>query len=79
MTDEYTPTTEQVRAEYVANRAIHVSTTTPVASEFDRWLAAHEAGVRERIAEDIKADMNHDVTRNATLAAAARIARGATR
>jgi hypothetical protein len=43
--DEYTPTTDEVRAEYVTNRAIRVPTTTPVASEFDRWLAAHDREV----------------------------------
>lgn len=45
MTD-YTPTTAEVRAEYVANRAVRVSTTTPVADEFHRWLAAHDAEMR---------------------------------
>ena len=43
---EYTPTTDEVRAEYVQNRAIRVPTTTAVASEFDRWLAAHDREVK---------------------------------
>lgn len=35
-----------------------------------------EAAVRETIAAEIEADMNHNAVRNATLATAARIARG---
>lgn len=41
----FTPSTDQVRAEYVTNRAIRVPTTTPVASEFDRWLTQERAAV----------------------------------
>lgn len=35
-----------------------------------------ERQVRERVAQEIEADMNHNANRNATLATAARIARG---
>jgi hypothetical protein len=64
-----------------------VITTTPNGAKNARrwgWTEAqavpiddadHEKAVRERIAQDILAEANHDVVRNATLATAARIAR----
>ncbi len=55
---EYTPTTEEVRAEFVTNKALRMPTTWRGADEFDRWLAAHDAEVRaaerERIIQDMQ-------------------------
>ena len=50
----FTPTTEQVRAEYVTNRAMRVPTTHPVAAEFDQWLTAHDREVAAKALEDAR-------------------------
>lgn len=45
MSDEYTPSTEEVREQYWA--ASGTGTRDPrVWAEFDRWLAQHEAAIR---------------------------------
>lgn len=48
MSTEYTPTTYEVK------RAMAERSRNGCA-EFDRWLAAHEHELRERIAQDIEA------------------------
>lgn len=48
----FVPTTEQVRAEYVTNRALRVPTTVSPAAEFDRWLAEHDAQVAAQALRD---------------------------
>ena len=60
MTDDYTPSLNEVRAAYVAihtrnfdSYATGRSLTSEqefYASQFDRWLASHDAVVAERIA-----------------------------
>lgn len=83
MADEYTPTTDEVREVWVQEQDItHGEGADFHAAEFDRWLAAHEAEVRERIAQDIEADAMHCAPSDHGCFActnAARIARGATR
>ena len=52
---EYTPTTQQVRREYVSGRAEAESAMSydpQYEPEFDRWLAAHDAELREQIAAE---------------------------
>ena len=61
MTDDYTPSLNEVRADYVAihtrnfdSYATGRSLTSEqefYASQFDRWLASHDADVAERIAQ----------------------------
>ena len=46
MANEYTPTTEEVRAVYVAGTPPHMVTVTDGNAEFDRWLAAHDRAVK---------------------------------
>lgn len=52
---EYTLTTEEVRAEFVTNKALRMPTTWRGAEEFDRWLAAHDAEVRAGVAPRLAA------------------------
>lgn len=50
MSAEYTPTTDVVRATYL-NRKVQTGAPIEVrkhAADFDRWLAAHDAGVAAR-------------------------------
>ena len=50
MTQEYTPTTDQVRIEYVGVDPDNVDAVTNAdfiaAARFDRWLAAYDAQIR---------------------------------
>ncbi|GAA3218014.1 hypothetical protein ACFP63_08765 [Oerskovia jenensis] len=52
MADEYTPKVSAVRGDYAG---YGLSRDRRLA-DFDRFLAAHEAEVRERIAQDIEAE-----------------------
>ena len=52
---EYTPTTEDVRNAWVGYR-LDVANSLVIATEFDRWLAAHDAAVR---ADQIEKDAAH--------------------
>lgn len=56
-TDECTPTTDDVRSAYVLARWPHTSPPhrDNAADDFDRWLAARDAEVAERIAQAIEA------------------------
>lgn len=57
MTEEYTPTTEQVREAY---EMAHELTGAPLSdAEFDRWLAKHDAEVLRKAADDF--GPNHGV------------------
>ncbi|KRD36825.1 hypothetical protein ASE27_10235 [Oerskovia sp. Root918] len=92
MADEHTPTTERVRDLFTwayAWRPTDEPGSTDLSrlrasnqAEFDRWLAAYEASIRERIAQDIN-DKTPDGRKSQAFCAgmdrAARIARGATR
>ena len=70
MTDDYTPSLNEVCADYVAihtrnfdSYATGRSLTSEqevYASRFDRWLASHDAEVAERIAQEIEADLMWD-------------------
>ena len=75
---DYTPSTDRAEDRYRHARRLEGDGDKGRA-EFERFLATvradHEKAVRERIAQAIEADANHDVVRNATLATAARIAR----
>lgn len=56
---EHTPSTEQVRMAWQRNvlgepEAVPVRVQVETAAEFDRWLAAHDAEVAERIAQAIE-------------------------
>lgn len=85
---DYTPTTEHIRETWIhtliegcAHPEAKVDANWDddrMAAQFDRWLAKRDAEAAERIAQAIEADMTHDAARNATLATAARIARGDT-
>lgn len=84
---EYMPTTDQVREAWVDQTGI-ASRRQMHRDDFNRWLAAYEAEVRERIAQDIEAatPTREDLGEGGlTLGAregmirAASIARGATR
>jgi hypothetical protein len=66
MSDDYTPSTDDVRTQYIGttpDRAHHPHEIER-REQIDRWLAAHDAtvradhekDVRERIAQDILAD-----------------------
>lgn len=47
MADEYTPTTDKVRAAYLTSRTREVPRKVgDVMAEFDRWLAAHDRAVK---------------------------------
>ena len=76
---EYTPTTDVVRAEYWEHGAYRYGRARgdEFEAEFDRWLAAFEAEVRERIAQEIEAAARTDLALG--LYGAIDIARGATR
>lgn len=58
MSNDYTPSTDEVRDQYAS--APFNGIPTHARAEFDRWLAArdadHEKAVRERIARDIEAE-----------------------
>ena len=91
MADQYAPTTDEVRDTWAFGTTRGADMREGLA-EFDRWLAAYEAEVRERIAQDIEA---HEAERRRlgmsapkrgrvdpisfAYEHAARIARGATR
>jgi len=51
--NDHTPSTDEVRAEFVTNKAIRMPTTWRGADEFDRWLAAHDAEGRASVAPEI--------------------------
>ena len=88
MSDDDTPTTEQVLGAYLLatvtatgfseNRAVKAATP-----QFYRWLAAHDQALREQIARNIEVEMRrHDHAQSGfsavgdAYAHAARIARG---
>ena len=48
--DDFTPTTEDVRLIWIVSQ-----TGCTARAEFDRWLAAHDAEVREQTAQEIEA------------------------
>lgn len=76
---EHTPTTECVREFYVKVQASVLIDGDWEAkeAEFDRWLAAHEQQLRERIAAEIEKHVaEHDAPWNGALDLAAEIARG---
>lgn len=50
MTEPYTPSVAEARAEYVTNRALRVPTTVSPAEEFDRMIEAVRAEEREKAA-----------------------------
>lgn len=83
---EYTPTITEVRGSYVVHNfrdchsrpgeAEHQS-VNQFGAEFDRWLAAHDAELREQIAQEIESERGAgNAFRDATLDRAAAIARG---
>lgn len=51
MTNEYTPTTEEVRDGF-ATEQLAAWRDGRLLAEFDRWLAAHDAGVRATALEE---------------------------
>lgn len=55
MSDEYTPTTEQVLDNYVEGMSAFYGDSGQVeyARQFDRWLAAHDAETRAKALEDL--------------------------
>ena len=53
MADEFVPTTEQVRETYAA-----LCKTEAAAAEFDRYLAAHDAEIREQTLAPIRAALD---------------------
>lgn len=54
MTDEYTPTTEQVLDNYVEGMSAFYGDSGQVeyARQFDRWLAAHDAEIRAKACDE---------------------------
>lgn len=46
MVDDYTPTTDAVRAAYVRNRRRPFTDPEDHRAEFQRWLEAHDAALR---------------------------------
>ena len=72
MSDDYTPTTGEVRADFVA---LHTRNFDAYAAgrsltseqeyygeDFDRWLTAHDAEVAERIAQAIEGELRAEQT-----------------
>lgn len=53
MTDEYTPTTEEVRLDYVVAYTNAESSQILAGLAFDRWRAAHEAAYEEEVRNQI--------------------------
>ena len=54
MTDQFTPSTEQVRSHYVFDQSNH---WTPERGDaFDRWLREHDAALIESLAERADSD-----------------------
>lgn len=54
MREEYTPTTEAVRRDYIfAQGSNDTGEQRLEGEEFDRWLAAHDAEVFQRGREDV--------------------------
>ena len=51
--EEYVPTTEQVRTGYATGAYRFLTGTSYSLAAFDRWLAAHDAEVREQVALDL--------------------------
>ena len=62
MASEYTPTTEKVREYYVQAKLPNTSRTTVaikrLGAEFDRWLAARDAELIERLADEMEGGFN---------------------
>ena len=71
MADEYTPTTTEVREVVMGGADRWTMTRRERGEALDRFLAAYEAEVRERIAQDIARAVGEGT--------ASDIARGATR
>ena len=71
--DDFTPTTEDVRLIWIVSQ-----TGCTARAEFDAWLAAHDAEIREQAAQQIEKVLPFYTTRPARLAlrAAAKIVRG---
>lgn len=84
MSDENTPTTDEVRETY--ERARYYLDDTPEegdsyragGGEFDRWITAHDSALREQIARAVEAHIDDDGTDEwfAAIEHAASIARG---
>ena len=61
MSEDYTPSMEEIRADYVACNSSPQETMSndglitiwQARGNFDRWLAAHDAELREQIAQEI--------------------------
>lgn len=51
VSDDYTPSTENVRLHYVKPVAVNEETAAVRAAEFGRWLASVEAAAEQRGAE----------------------------
>lgn len=49
MSTEYTPTTGEVRAFYVAGIPPHRASVPEGNAEFDRWLAAHDRAMKVEV------------------------------
>ena len=60
MTDQYTPTTEEVRRGYSKLIARQRGSYSSICDEFDRWLAAHDAAI-EAAAEQRGAEEGWDL------------------
>ena len=78
---EYTPTTDAVGANYALNMyRVGPKDIDPYAA-FDRWLAAHDAEIREQVAREIEAlhvpiaATERQAIRNGAITDAAKIAR----
>lgn len=57
--DDYTPTTEQVRRAYTTGmRQAFIASAGAHSSEFDRWLAAHDARVKAEALRDAAQNMD---------------------
>ena len=56
MADEYTPTTQEVRFGFAMSYACDQwrKSTQFGESAFNRWLAAHDAALREQIAREVE-------------------------
>lgn len=94
MSEEYTPTTEQVKRYWLYgadawSRGVAGLSDEPdpadgvrPSEQFDRWLAAHDAEIREQVAREIEAmhvpiaATERQAIRNGAITEAAQIARG---
>lgn len=65
MTDPYTPTTEEVRAEYATWPWAGTFHGRDKGAVFDRWLAHHDAALREQVRGEFVAGLPMDGLRQA--------------